>query len=333
MKPVLIGRACLIMLALTGVVPRVSAQAVMSAHASAHIRGEPRATSTTPRAIPSPVYGVTLDDVSHVSEAVSSLQQLVHMPTARIFFDAGEPPSYYAGPIQQLRGVSYIMGQIADSSDMSQYTVSSYRRRAQQYVAALGNAVDLWEVGNEVNGHWLGFDTMSKIVAAYDVVVAAHGPTAITFFYEGEPSDPNNCISTENGGNDMFTWITTNFHLNLPPSQRPPETEKMRLGVNYILVSWYPEQCNDLQPDWSSIFSQLAAIFPNSKLGFGELGTATPQGGSTYEVNLINQFYPLAQYTLLPASYIGGYFWWYYAEEMVPTNATILFEVLNQAIQ
>jgi hypothetical protein len=333
MQPGLIGRAGLLILALTGVVPRGAAQAMMAAPASAPIRAEPRQTATPPRAIPSPVYGVTLDDISHLSEVVSSLQQLVHRPTARIFFDAREPPSSYAGPIQQLRSVSYIMGQIADSSVMSTYTVSSYRERAQQYVAALGNDVDLWEVGNEVNGSWLGAHTMRKIEAAYAVVVAAHAPTALTFFYEGEPSDPNNCISTANGGNDMFTWITTHFHLHLPPRQRPPGTETMRLGVNYILVSWYPEQCNDLQPDWSAIFAQLAAIFPNSKLGFGELGTATPQGGSPYEVNLINQFYPLAQHVQLPASYIGGYFWWYFAEEMVPTTATILFQVLNQAIQ
>jgi hypothetical protein len=34
----------------------------------------------------------------------------------------------------------------------------------------------------------------------------------------------------------------------------------------------------------------------------------------------------------LPASYIGGYFWWYFAEEMVPWGTT-LSSVLNTAIQ
>ena len=285
------------------------------------------------RPIPAPIYGVTLDDVAHLNAEITSLQQLAHMPTARVVFDYSEPPSYYAGPIQQLRGVSYIMGQIADSSDMSKFTVASYQNRTQNYVATLGSQVDVWEIGNEVNGDWLGSNTLGKIETAYDVVSAAGGATAITLFYEGEPTDRYNCISTDNGGNDMFTWINQNFQTQLSPTSRNPETEKIRLGVNYVLVSWYPDQCNNLQPNWSDIYARLAAIFPNSKLGFGEIGTANPQGGSQYEVNLINQFYPLAKNTLLPAGYIGGYFWWYYAEEMVPTTATTLFGVLNTAIR
>jgi hypothetical protein len=56
----------------------------------------------------------------------------------------------------------------------------------------------------------------------YDVVSIQGGSTALTFFYEGEPSDPNNCITTDHGGNDMFTWITNNFQLSLPPIQQPP---------------------------------------------------------------------------------------------------------------
>lgn len=285
------------------------------------------------RSIPAPIYGVTLDDVSKIDRAVSSLQHLAHMPTTRVVFDYGEPPSYYAGPVRQLRNVSYVMGQIADSSDMRKFTVSSYHKRARSYVSSLGNQVDVWEIGNEVNGNWLGSSTMSKIEAAYDVVSAAQGRTAITFFYEGETLDPNNCIAADHGGNDMFTWITDNFQLNLPPAQRSAEAEKLRLGVNYVLVSWYPDQCNNIQPDWAVIFSHLASIFPNSSVGFGELGTANPEGGSQYEVNLIKQFYPMAASTPLPGSYVGGYFWWYYDEEMVPTNETILLPVLNQAIQ
>ena len=39
--------------------------------------------------------------------------------------------------------------------------------------------------------------------ASFAAVVAASGAaTAITFFYEGEPADNNNCIATDHGGND-----------------------------------------------------------------------------------------------------------------------------------
>jgi hypothetical protein len=202
----------------------------------------------------------------------------------------------------------------------------------------LGGLVNIWEVGNEVNGNWLsnesnGADVMPKIEAMYDAVAAQGGVTAITFFYEGEPSDPNNCIASDHGGNDMFTWITNNFQLNLPAAQRPAATEQIRLNLNYALISWYPDQCPGESPNWASVYTQLAAIFPNAKVGFGELGTANPQNGSAFEISEINTYYPLAK-TLagLPASYIGGYFWWYFAEEMVPWPGSLGL-TLNQAIQ
>lgn len=293
----------------------------------------PTAPVTAGRAVPSPLYGVTLDDVSNVSAQVTSLQSLSQMPTTRVVFDGGVNPSYYTGPVQKLRAVSYIMGQILDSTEMGKQTVAQYQQRTQSYVDAMNGQVDIWEIGNEVNGGWLSKNTQAQIRAAYNVVTAAKGATAVTFFYEGEPTDAKNCIDKANGGNDMFTWIRDNFQLNLPPEQRDPENEKVRLGLTYALISWYPQQCNDIQPNWSQIYAKLAEIFPNSKVGFGEIGTESPQNGSAYEVNLIKQFYPMAKTTQMPASYIGGYFWWYYAEEMVPSTKTPLFNILNDAIK
>lgn len=283
------------------------------------------------RTIPDPIYGVTVDDVSNPSGIVDSLKQIPYFPTTRIVFDGGVKPSYYTTPINQMRGVSYIMGQILDSTEMGKLSIAAYQQRTQDYVNALGSQVDVWEIGNEVNGGWLSTNTQQQMVAAYDVVAAVNGATAITFFYEGEPSDPKNCIDKANGGNDMFSWINTNFQLGLSPDQRNAGNERLRLGTNYILISWYPQQCNDIKPNWSSIYSKLATIFPNSKIGFGEVGTADPQNGSTYEINLINEFYPLAKKISLPPSYIGGYFWWYYAEEMVPSTKPLV-KVLNDAI-
>jgi hypothetical protein len=285
------------------------------------------------RSVPTPIYGVTLDDVSSPAAGVNSLSQMAQTPAARIVFDAGVRPSYYLKPIQQFRNVAYIMGELVDSSYMQQYTISQITSWTQSYTKALGNLVDIWEIGNEVNGNWLGSNTLAKIEAMYDVVSSQGGATALTFFYEGEPSDPNNCIAADHGGNDMFTWINQQFQLSLPASQRPSETEKIRLNVNYVLVSWYPDQCPGETPNWPWVFGQLANIFPNSKVGFGELGTADPQYGSSFEINEISKYYPMAKtISGLPASYIGGYFWWYFAEEMVPWG-TPLSSVLNTAIR
>ena len=288
----------------------------------------------TGRAVPAPIYGVTLDSLGNLSAELNSLQQMVHRPTARIVFDAGQPASAYLAPIQQLRTGSYIMGELADSSYMPGYTVASIASWAQSYAQTLGNNVDIWEIGNEVNGDWLGAATMAKVEAMYDAVASQGGITALTFYYEGEPSDPGNCIAATNGGNDMFTWINQNFQLNVAMPQRSAETEQIRQNLGYVLVSWYPDQCPGEDPDWPLVYTQLAAIFPNARVGFGELGTANPQNGSAYEVAEINQYYPLAKALPgLPPNYIGGYFWWYFAEEMVPWGTTVLSSTLNSAIQ
>ena len=251
----------------------------------------PTPSSTPPpttmgRPIPSPIYGATFDNVDNaiMPGEISTLKSMNHFPTVRVVFDQSETPTYYAPQINQLHPYTYIMGQIADSSDMKNFTVASYQTRAQSYVQGLGNTVDVWEVGNEINGGWLGTNTEDKVQAAYDVVSAQGGATAITFFWEGTAAD--NCWDSPS--NEMFTWITNMFQLNLSPSQRNPDREKLRLGLNYALISWYPEGCNNILPDWTSIYTQLAGIFPNAKVGFGELGTATPQYGSQYEINLIN---------------------------------------------
>jgi hypothetical protein len=37
--------------------------------------------------------------------------------------------------------------------------------------------------------------------------------------YEGEPSEPYNCIDRSGGGNDMFTWINQQFLTILSPQE------------------------------------------------------------------------------------------------------------------
>jgi hypothetical protein len=293
----------------------------------------------TGRSPPSPIYGVTLDDVSKLAGVTNSLSHMAQVPTVRIVFGTGVKPSYYVNPIKEFRPVSYIMGQLIDSSYMKHYkTVTEVQSWTQSYTSTLGSLVDIWEVGNEVNGNWLsresdGADVLPKIEAMYDIVSGLGGATAITFFYEGEPSDPNNCIATSHGGDDMFTWINQRFQLNLPMNHRPAETEEIRLNVDYVLVSWYPDQCSGAHPGWPWVFTQLANIFPNSKVGFGELGTVHPQYGSSFEINEIKQYYAMAKTVSgFPPSYIGGYFWWYFAEEMVPWG-TALSTALNATIQ
>lgn len=277
------------------------------------------------RPIPSPIYGVTVDDISNIAGIVSSLKAIVKFPTTRIVFDGQNGPTYYANAIQQMRPSSYIMGQLLDSTDMAITTVAAYKTRTETYVKTLGSQVDVWEIGNEINGNWLGANTVltgDKVRTAYDVVHASNAATALTFFWEGNPGETGNCV--DGPGFDMFGWIK-NFLAN-------PENARVANGLDYVFISWYPQQCNNIKPNWTKIFNDLNIYFPNAKVGFGEIGTADPQFGSTYEINLINEFYPMGKTnTALPANYVGGYFWWYFYEEMIPSTTTLM-KTLNNAI-
>ena len=75
------------------------------------------------RAVPNPLYGATVDDLSNVTNIVNSSTNLPHMPTTRIVFDYGQAPSAYTSAVSQIEPVSYIMGELVDSADMTRYTL------------------------------------------------------------------------------------------------------------------------------------------------------------------------------------------------------------------
>lgn len=257
------------------------------------------------RIIPSPVYGVTADSIDTLTALVTSLANLRHMPTTRIVFDEWVAASYYVNPVNQIQPVSYVMGELLDSFYVKNYTVDQYKARMTEYLNALGNKVDLWEIGNEINGEWLG-DTatvVAKMTGAYDLVKAKGGRTELTLYYNEE------CWA--NPANEMFTWTQKNV-----PAY-------MKSGLDYVLISYYEDDCNGLQPDWPVVFQKLGAMFPNSKIGFGEVGTIN----SAKKAEYINRYY---QMQITTPGYIGGYFWWYFIQDMVPYTKS-LWTTLNNA--
>jgi hypothetical protein len=253
------------------------------------------------------LYGVTLNDVSDVPSIVGSLKGLARRPTARIVFQAGESASRYVDPVREIHSVSDVMGEIVDSSAVLSTPVDAYLVRTQEYVAALGDTVDIWEIGNEVNGEWLGDATsvVAKIAGAYDLAAGAGKRTALTLYYN------DGCY--EKAPNEMFTWATTNV------------PERMRQGLSYVLISYYEDDCEDLQPEWSSVFPRLAELFPNSKVGFGEAGAKQADRKAEY----MQRYYGLR---VAHPAYIGGVFWWYFREDCVPASRP-LWKVLNDALQ
>jgi hypothetical protein len=272
---------------------------------SPHVR-----RAVPPDQLPAWLWGVTLDDVSQPAPIVASLGALPTKPIARVVFDQGTSPADYAGAITALHPHSYLMGELVDSSDATAYTVAAYRQKAVDFVNAFGDQVDLWEIGNEVNGEWLGptSQTVAKITAAYQVVTAAGGRTALTLYY-----NPN-CWSK--ASNEMFTWA----QANIPAA--------IKAGLDYVFISYYPEDCNNYWPSqagWQSVFDQLHRIFPTARLGFGESGNSNDRDTVAEKVALLHRYYQLQ---IHGDRYVGGYFWWYYVEDALPHRGNPIWQTL-----
>jgi hypothetical protein len=116
-----------------GLVVAAMAMALMNGSGSVVYAGAALVQSFLPavmRDLPDPLYGVTVDDISDVVNIVNSSTHLSHMPTTRIVFDYGRSASSYSSAVNSIQPVSYIMGELVDSSDMIRYTLQQYHDRA-----------------------------------------------------------------------------------------------------------------------------------------------------------------------------------------------------------
>lgn len=253
------------------------------------------------------LWGLTLDGIDNVTGILASLTRMSRRPTTRIVFDEGMPATYYRDAISQIANASYVMGEILDSFFMKDITLAGYQARVTEYMNALQDKVDIWEVGNEINGEWLGdtASTVAKMSAAYDIAKARGLTTELTLYYNEE------CWAKP--ANEMFTWT----QANVPA--------RMKQGLDYVLVSYYEDDCNDLQPNWPVVFRRLAQMFPGSRIGFGEVGTKY----ANRKVSYINRYYSME---LAEPHFIGGFFWWYGRQDLIPYTTTY-WSAFNEMIR
>jgi len=274
------------------------------------------APATAMRALPSPLYGVTVDDVTNLGDIVAGARALGHMPVTRVYFNVKEPASYYAAAVRAIQPVSYVMGELLDSSDSRHIGTAAYGRRVESYVAQLGNSVDVWEIGNEVNGNWTGrYSTVeAKLTTAYDDVTAAGRRTALTLYYN---------VGCGDGSRELDP---VSFSGRYVPAA-------VRSGLDYVLLSYYEGNCKGIRPSaatWTAYFAQLHILFPHALLGFGEIGMDNPATDTSLGTarSLMTYYYGLG--VDLPY-YVGGYFWWYYDEDCLPYATKPLWATLQSA--
>jgi len=249
------------------------------------------------------LWGVTTDAPAvDTAGQVAALSALPARMTVRCVFDLPEPAAHYLPSVRSLAGVAEVLGLPIDSSRMASLDLAGVQARIADYLGTLGDAVSIWEVGNEVNGDWLGPAVVAKVAAMYDAVKAAGRPAALTFYYEN-PATP---------GHDLLPWIDANI----------PAGHAMRAGLDYALVSYYEDQNggHQLAPaELDSLFRGLSARFPNAKVGFGEFGWGgAPPASAADRAELFRRFWGYRVPTV-PA-YVGGGFYWEFRQTMVPRS-------------
>jgi hypothetical protein len=311
-------------------VKRIVAMAALSCSAAACAGGSlpaaapglqlpERASSIAP---PLPLIGMTYDRLT--GNYLAPVLSLGVKPSVRVVFDTGMRAASYAAAMKKLLPVAYVMGEPVDSSVVKTTPPAAYVGRFVAFQRAFPK-VAMWEVGNELNGEWLGGKPYTKAVglanppvakayAAWKAMRAAGAATALTLYYQ-----PPQTVSR---GYDMIPWAQNNFAA----------LSDMADSLTYVFISYYETDNRGIRPtvqQWSQLFTQLHAIFPNAELGFGEVGMDCPVG--SHRLKCRRQTLALAEsivqyyYTMTPALPPGtqwalGGFWWYAAEDFEPTS-------------
>jgi hypothetical protein len=278
----------------------------------------PSLPRTELRALPPRLYGVTADDVSNVRQIVASSRNLPQTPVTRIYLDLARPVSYYKTAISALHPVSYLMAELLDSSDAPHISTAAFGERVRSFLAAYRDQVDIWEIGNEVNGNWTGPypDAAAKLSTAYQQVTARHARTALTLYYN---------VGCGNGPAELDPVGFTRAFV-------PP---KIRDGLTYVFLSYYEGDCAGNRPSartWTAYFKALHTLYPHAQLGFGEIGLDNPVTSRTMSTakSMISYYYGLPIH--LPY-YVGGYFWWYYYEDCLPYDTKPLWQALRRGFE
>ena len=197
-------------------------------------------------------------------------------------------------------------------SDEKAIAVAAFQTRVESYLHALGRQVSIWEIGNEVNGNWTGpYPTVAaKLTEAYDDVAAAGAKTALTLYANN--FGPDHC------GDGLAELTPVQFSKRYVPAA-------VRDGVSYVLLSYYPTQCGGREPSaaqLSQALRQLHGLYPGAALGFGEVGLPSPvtKASLATAAQIMRWAYALNPRL---SYYIGGYFWWYAAEDTLHPGALL----------
>ncbi len=252
------------------------------------------------------VWGFTTGSTTKIASTVAAASGIVGgrrgAASLRIVFDPDRSPASYQAAVATARRAGLrVVGQLLDSTAMAGMSLARWRSRVADYVTTLPN-VDVWEVGNEVNGHWLGRDVPAKIAYAADYVKARGGRTMLTLYWQ---------LGEDTSTTSMFTWAQA--HLS----------SATRGSLDEIGLSLYPEQA-PMGVAFDRVVTTLHRSFLHQRVAVTELGYGSPDlshlwwwGSATDPTgdarNAVASLYSRA---IIGYAYSGGgTYWWYFPQD------------------
>ena len=227
--------------------------------------------------------GITFDSTEKLEAICKFLDTCKSRPTVRLICDMrkdGFTWHQLMEPCKEISKRADIMIMVADSINVKDISPKNYEVRTQNAIDSYGQWAKYFEIGNELSGDWLGSDSAiyDKVKRAGAVVKRAGFPRVITWFYDA--ARPAEMIS---------------YMRNYPQE------------AEYHLLSWYPYWATVITRDWNKIFSDMVALVPGAKVGFGEFGTEPREQSDKYTADFITSIYAI-QPTV--PNWIGGGFYW-----------------------
>jgi hypothetical protein len=233
--------------------------------------------------------GFTLDSIDNYQAIAKQLATLPEKPIIRVVIDPGTTPEDYLDALKALKPVAVIMAELLDSSDMKGFSADAYRVRAKNYYDALKYNVDLWEIGNEINGDWLGPNAGYRAFQAHQYIHGAGGDTALTLYWTPDEA--------------WERWALDNIPY------------LMGSTLTVVTMSVYEDDNENKAPDWDSLFERMGRIFPSSRLMVGEFGPGESRFRHTTTKDRMAMCKKYWTREISHERYDGAIYWWGAQEE------------------
>jgi hypothetical protein len=322
------------------------------------------------------IYGITIEDTDNPQNIVDTIKRIKKETgrevVTRILVDPErDVTEKYIKKIAKVKAVGPVMVLVGDSHDMYRFNDADgtrYEERIVECYTKLSKYVDIWEIGNEVNGEWTDYPRLEgekdsdfdkrlegdlktvdpetfrkirdlvglQIKRAFDAIASRGGKTALTFYYNehlGRACLNNDVVFGKEYG--MFRWIDQ--HVT---------DQKMRDNLDYVFISFYEDDCKistgkkqkDVEADaigYTDTFDRLSKIFQKADVGFGEFAPQCDGISRSSETcikqqgEFIDRYYNQYNGLIKTKKYVGGYFYWYGLQDMIPSNRPAVNEIIK----